>query len=323
MINTWQTLLSQQQGLDTFNSLNNQQFIPLPQFGILQVSGNESQSFLQNLLTNDVDALEVNQSQLSGLCNTKGRLLSSFLLIRRSDCYQIVLPKTMSAVLLQRLSMYILRSKVAITDVSDFIVCTGLINVKNNIPCALAFPSNNYQGTEYNTNLILKLPSDTYPRYLAVSPMEDIDIWVTFLSQQQWKITALSAWKLLDIEAGLPTIYLQSKEMFTPQQVNFDLIDGVSFTKGCYPGQEIVARLHYLGTPSRRLFLATAKTNALVDVGSSVTTATGHVSGHIVDAQHSDENTLKLLVSLKLSELKSSLLINKNISIIVNPKLLN
>ncbi|MBE9533324.1 MAG: hypothetical protein IMF04_04305, partial [Proteobacteria bacterium] len=106
MTDTWQNILTQQQNLNDIDNDATQQFIPLPQLGMLHIAGEEAQSFLQNLLTNDVNALEINQSQLSGFCNAKGRLFSIFLLIRRDDAYQIVLPLDMCSLLLQRLSMY-------------------------------------------------------------------------------------------------------------------------------------------------------------------------------------------------------------------------
>ena len=314
MTDTWQNILTQQQNLNDIDNDPMQQFIPLPQLGMLHISGEEAQSFLQNLLTNDVNALEINQSQLSGFCNAKGRLFSIFLLVRRHDAYQIILPLDICSLLLQRLSMYILRSKVTISDISTSTSCIGLVQVQNT-DSALVLPSNNYEGVTNNNSLLIKVPCETKDRYLAISPTEDIDE-LTGLLEQQWQLTSQSKWGLLDIEAGLASIYPQSKELFTPQQVNLDLVNGVSFSKGCYPGQEIVARLHYLGTPSRRLFLAEAKTSLAVDTASEVITSDGAVAGHIVSAQQSDKDSLKLLLSLKLSAVESTLFLDENIEVL-------
>lgn len=314
MTDTWQEILTQQQNLNDIDNNAKQQFIPLPQLGILQVAGEEAQSFLQNLLTNDVNALEMNQSQLSGFCNAKGRLFSIFLLVRRNDNYQVVLPLDMCNLLLKRLSMYILRTKVTITDISTSSACIGLVQSQDNAVNNIEFPSNDYQGIDNNGNLIIKLPCKANSRYLAISPIEHIDV-LTQLLNTQWQLMSESKWKLLDIEAGLATIYPQSKELFTPQQVNLDLVNGVSFNKGCYPGQEIVARLHYLGTPSRRLFLAEAKISLSIETAHEVVTDNGAVAGHIVSSQPIDKDNSKLLLSLKLSALESTLLLD-NIEIV-------
>jgi len=310
MTDSWQAILTQQQNLNDVDNAK-QQLIPLPQLGTLQVTGEEAQSFLQNLLTNDVNALKINQSQLSGFCNAKGRLFSIFLLVRRNDSYQIVLPLDMCSLLSQRLSMYMLRSKVTISNISTSTACVGLVHDNNDN--ALAFPTDNYQGIDYKDSLLIKIPSETTSRYLIISEMENIDALLQPFNEQ-WQLTHESKWNLLDIEAGLATIYPSSKEMFTPQQVNLDLVDGVSFNKGCYPGQEIVARLHYLGSPNRRLFLAEVKTGIIIEAGSEVTSVDS-VAGHIVCSETVEGNTRKLLISLKLSALESTLFVNKNIGI--------
>jgi folate-binding Fe-S cluster repair protein YgfZ len=137
----------------TPNEHANYYFMTLDQLGVLQVEGEDAQSLLQNLLTNDVAALAVNQSQLTGLCNPKGRLLAIFLLLRRSNGYQLILPKVMCAGLQQRLSMYILRSKVTITDVSDDMTCVGLTLAPNGILNSRVLPEEIYQASEHDLPL--------------------------------------------------------------------------------------------------------------------------------------------------------------------------
>lgn len=319
MTDTWQSILTQQASLDNSANHKQQQFMPLPQLGVLQIEGEDAQSFLQNLLTNDVNALAINQGQLSGFCNTKGRLFATFLLVRRDDGYQIILPKAMGQSLQQRLTMYVLRSKVTIVDISDNTACIGLYQTKSEPISGLNFPTENYQCSTEDSNLVLKLPSPQ-SRYLVFSPLEKVDALLTNLSEHA-QLVNQSIWQRLDIEAGLPMIYPESKEKFTPQQVNFDLVGGVSFSKGCYPGQEIVARLHYLGTPSRRMFAAEAQTNEFAEIGSEITNADGNIAGHVVSAQQPDTNTLKLLISLKLAELESDLFVNQDTKITVDPQL--
>lgn len=292
-------------------SLANAFFMTLSQLGVLQVEGEDAQSLLQNLLTNDVAALAINQSQLAGLCNPKGRLLAIFLLLRRSNSYQLILPKTMCAGLQQRLSMYVLRSKVTITDVSDNMTCMGLTLGANGIISSQVLPNEIYQASEHDDSVLIKYPG-SQPRFLYIGSPSQVTDFTAELLEQQWQLAAESDWELLDIEAGLPIILPETKEQFTPQQVNLDLVNGVSFKKGCYPGQEIVARLHYLGTPSRRMFQAEVHTANLVKVGDEVTSDKGDIAGHVVRVQRKNETNLQMLLSLKLTAVNLGIFVHNN-----------
>ena len=299
MTDYWQDLIQQQAKLTDDQDLNSHSyFTALPQLGIVQVSGEEAESFLQNLLTNDVAAIELNQAQLSGFCNAKGRLFALFLLIRRSEAYQIILPKSMCSLLQQRLTMYKLRSKITITDESDNLICVGLTTPKQN---QLANPQ------------LVQHPSDS-TRFLSICDHTNIENLISEFKQQNSQLAPQKIWELLDIQKGIPTIWPESKEKFTPQQVNLDLIGGVSFSKGCYPGQEVVARLHYLGKPSRRLFIAEANTTQLPNVADEITDEDGVVAGHIVSVQQT-ELIIKLLLSLKLTAEDTPLLLGNSIPV--------
>jgi folate-binding protein YgfZ len=272
----------------------------LNQLGVIRVEGEDAQSMLQNLLTNDVAALAINQSHLSGLCNPKGRLLALFLLLRRSDGYLLILPKAMCAGLQQRLSMYILRSKVTITDASDSMTCMGLTLATDGIINSRQLPDADYQATEQDGSILIKYPGDQ-SRFLCVGSPSQLTAFTAELLEQQWHMATESDWELLDIEAGLPMIQPETKEQFTTQQVNLDLVNGVSFKKGCYPGQEIVARMYYLGTPSRRMFQAEVHTANPINVGDEVTSDKGNVAGHVVRVQQKNDGSVLMLLSLKLS----------------------
>jgi len=302
MTTTWQNILELQRSINTHKeALNQPSYMPLPQMGVLQVSGDDAQIFLQNLLTNDVNSLANTQSQLSGFCNAKGRLLAVFLLIRNEQSYSLILPKTMCASLLQRLSMFVLRSKVSITDQSDNIACIGLKQLELETPELTSYSTSAYRLQQ---------------RAIALIPLSQSQHFLTLAADNKWSLASEKSWALLDIKAGLPMVYMDSKEKFTPQQINLDLVDGVSFSKGCYPGQEVVARLHYLGKPSRRLFQAQMTENDCPNSGDEVFTSENNVAGHIVCAQI-QEDSVQLLLSLKLTEIDSDLSINgKTVSLI-------
>jgi len=277
-------------------------FTPLNHLGILQVSGEDASGLLQNLLTNDVAALAVNQAQLTGVCNAKGRLFATFYLVRREQAYQLILPTAMITLLKQRLTMYVLRSKVTISDESESMACLGLM------------PNHADLSSEFEQGLVIKLLGNT-PRYLHIHSADKTKEICAHLSQQAWQLSNNALWQQADIEAGIATIMPDTKEIFTPQQINFDLIKGVSFSKGCYPGQEIVARLHYLGTPSRRLFTTKVQTDKTIIVGSPIVNTDNITVGHCVNANTIDNN-VSLLLSLKLSGVEQDLFLNTGETII-------
>lgn len=299
----WQKLVQQaKQTTLPFECVNTSYVMPLDQFAVIEVAGDDASSFLQNLLTNDVNSLETDQSQYTGFCNPKGRLLALFILICRQDCYQIVLPKDVCQSFQQRLTMYVLRSKVTITNQSENIACIGLSQVH----------------TETDKSIqpaIVKMPDNK--RSLLLAPNDSLEQYYDQVTQAGYQLAPSSLWESLDIDGGIAKVTAETQEKFTPQQVNLDLSNGVSFKKGCYPGQEVVARLHYLGNPSRRMFIAQATTDVLPAIGSDIKTINGTIAGHIVNAIQQDENTIKVLASLKLSEHEEDLVINDDSQLVI------
>jgi len=175
MTTSWQNILEQQNTLaaDT-KSLSTANFIPLPQLGVLHVSGDEAQNFLQNLLTNDVNALAINQSQLSGFCNAKGRLFAIFQLIRREGFYQLVLPKVMCPILQQRLSMFVLRAKVTISDESENRACIGL-STQDEIQL---------EQLELSADMLVR--SEQSSRLMLIAPITTVDELLHSLQEKKW-----------------------------------------------------------------------------------------------------------------------------------------
>lgn len=309
---TWTQLIEQQPVLlaETSSLENMSHAIPLSHMGILKLTGDDIGSFLQNLVTNDINALAINQGQLAGLCNPKGRLLAIFLVIRRQDCFYLILPGSMCAGLMQRLSMYILRSKVSITDVSQDQVCLGLITHNNSVFQSFDYPEVIFDAVEFNDASLIKLPSNNGERYLFVGNGEQAASLASDAITLDWQLASEAYWDFTDIMSGLPMIYPESKEAFTTQQVNLDLVGGVSFKKGCYPGQEIVARLHYLGSPSRRMFTAQMNLSDSLDIAQDVLTEIGSVAGQLVRWARTEDGAATMLLSLKLSDYQSTLILN-------------
>lgn len=204
----------------------------LSPYAVLRVTGDDAAAFLHAQFTNDVEALAVDAAQWNGWCTPKGRLLATFLLARRKDEFLIVLPAEIAATIAKRLGMFVLRSKVKIADASADYARRGLIDaVDAPAPMRVA---------DRNGAIVLGLGAG---RALMLAPPAGAPA----------ANTDADAWELASIRAGVPTVTAATQEAFVPQMANFELLGGVSFKKGCYPGQEIVARMQYRGGLKRRM----------------------------------------------------------------------
>jgi folate-binding protein YgfZ len=255
----------------------------LSQFGTLRVTGEDAQSFLQNLLSNDIREVSPTQAQFSSFNSAKGRMLATFLISRAGDDYLLQLPASLTEAMRKKLSMYVLRAKVKITDISNELIILGISG-----PAAQrtlqaqgwALPES-VLGTSQNPSASVIKYSDT--RYqLNVHPEQAEALWLS-LSSQATPVGS-GSWDWLNIRAGLPVILPSTQEQFVPQMANFDLIGGINFKKGCYPGQEIVARMHYLGKLKRRMYLAHADGTAKAGDELYGTDPAGQSCGMIANA---------------------------------------
>ena len=227
---------------------------PLPDLGLIRASGEEATQFLHNLLTNDVKGLRAESIQRNGFCNPKGRLLATFLVWRAGADLMIALSADLHAAMLKKLSMYVLRSKVKLADASDEFVLLGLSGAQSEAALTgiASIPSDAMAASGFGLGQLLRLDAQRY--MLAVNISTAQQIWRKLAVAA--RPVGLSCWHWLEIAAGVPQVTAATAEEFIPQMVNFDLIGGVSFQKGCYPGQEIVARTRYLGKLKRRMYRA-------------------------------------------------------------------
>ncbi len=235
--------------------MNSTCFSTLRGSGLINFSGDDAQAFLNAQLTSDVNALTLTSSQYSGYCTPKGRLLASFLLWRSGQGYFLQLPAALREPIQKRLSMYILRSKVKARDASAEFSCFGVSGTDAPTTLQALFgdiPRAEHEVMHRDGVMILRLPVD---RFEVVAPSEKAaEIRESLAAQAE--AAGPESWDWLDIRAGIPAILPLTQEEFVPQMVNFDAIGAVSFRKGCYPGQEIVARMHFLGRLKQRMVLA-------------------------------------------------------------------
>jgi len=256
----------------------------LSQFGTLRVSGEEAQAFLQNLLSNDIREVSAARAQFSSFNSPKGRMLASMLIWRNGDGYLLQLPRVLCEPMRKKLGMYVLRAKVKISDASDEIVSLGLSGTDaqeilgkqfGELPqLPLGFIDTEQAG-------VLKL-SDTRFQ-ISTAAQYASTLWQSL--SQHAQPAGSACWDWLSIRAGIPVILPQTQEQFVPQMANFELIGGVSFKKGCYPGQEIVARMQYLGKLKRRMYLAHLDSSEAPQPGDELFSADmeGQTSGMIAN----------------------------------------
>jgi hypothetical protein len=277
----------------------------LSHLGLLQVDGADAVTFLQGQLTNDIKLLDGSNSQYAGYCTAKGRLLAIFLAFAHHDHLYLQLNRTLKESIAKRLKMYVLRSKVILTDVSDTIIRFGIAGPQAASALTALFgevPDTPMQRLDLERANLIRLPGDT-PRYEIFSRIEEAPaIWSQL--QLQCVPVGKSVWDWLDIQAGIPDVTPATSEAFVPQMLNLDKLGGISFKKGCYTGQEIVARTHYLGKVKRRTYLAHVTTDQSPQpgeplfgndtpepIGQLVSTAASPHGGYDVLAELRSENT--------------------------------
>jgi len=276
-------------------------FADLDYHGVIGAHGADAAGFLHGQLSNDVQSLDAAGSRLAALCTPKGRMLGLARLFRNDDGVYLRLPADTLESVLQRLRMYVLRAQVSLEDVSGNFIRIGVSGREAPAEIHKAAghcPADVDTVTHGGRLSIVRVPG-AVPRFEVYATALDAarDFWDA-LNVQGAPVGA-AAWRLLEIQAGLPTLFAANSEQFVPQMANLQLVNGVSFKKGCYPGQEIVARMQYLGTLRRRMYLGRIGQDATVPPGAELFSGSdaSQAIGRIVDAQpHPDGGQLALAV---------------------------
>jgi folate-binding protein YgfZ len=201
----------------------------LNRYGLLAVTGADARDFLHAQLTNDIAHLPADRAALAGWCTPKGRLLASLLVIPSPEGFLLQLARDIAASTAKRLSMYVLRSKVKISDESDKLTQLGVWTTEWTIP-----------EVAWDGPIARVRVGDN--RFLQIGPGLN---GACGRSEESWVLE--------EIRAGRPLISAATQDQFVPQMVNFETLGAINFQKGCYPGQEIVARAQYRGEVKRRL----------------------------------------------------------------------
>ena len=278
---------------------------PLADTGLISASGDDAAVFLHNQLTNDVEHLGTQEARLAGYCSPKGRLLATLLMWKRDGAILLQLPRPIQAAVQKRLQMFVLRSKVKLADVTNDWALLGLGGEAASETLRKWFPqlpSAPYSCSDSENGSLIRMP-DAFgqPRYQWCAPVAVAEqAWPEMIKTLAPAATGL--WRLTEIHAGVPQVTQATQEQFVPQMVNYELIGGVNFKKGCYPGQEIVARSQYLGKLKRRMLLASVQADS-VAAGTEVfwSADPDQPCGMIVNAESSLDGNIDCLVETKVT----------------------
>ncbi|MFN2645525.1 MAG: folate-binding protein YgfZ [Burkholderiales bacterium] len=238
----------------------------LTRYGLLSVTGPDARAFLHAQLTNDIEQLPADRWVLAGWCSAKGRLLATFLVVPARDGFLLQLARDLAEPVAKRLAMYVLRTKVKIADESERFAQFGIWDAD------ISGPDVAWNGSVVTVRVAPR-------RYLQLGPQAEMT---------QSADAREVDWTLQEIRAGRPLITRATQDRFVPQMVNFETLGGVDFRKGCYPGQEIVARAQYRGQVKRRMVHARAP------AGVSLAPGADYNGGTVVDVAPT-ENGAELL----------------------------
>jgi folate-binding protein YgfZ len=273
----------------------------LSHLGLLQLQGGDALTFLQGQVTNDVQQLTGHNAHYSAYCSPKGRMLALFLAFKHYDHLHLQMPRALTTAIAKRLKMYVMRSKVEVEDVTTSIIKIGLngVNAAQLLqPLFAQVPLADYELVSLENGALLKLPGAT-PRYEIFADLANAKIIWNALKQQATPV-GYNGWEWLEIQAGIPEVTVNTQEQFVPQMLNLDLLGGINFKKGCYTGQEIVARTHYLGTVKRRTHLAHVNCTTQPLAGDNVLNAADEPIGKVVRSALAPNQGYDLLAEIRL-----------------------
>jgi folate-binding protein YgfZ len=276
--------------------------------GLIAFCGEDAQIFLQGQLSCDVNAVTAARSSYGGYCTPQGRVLATFLLWRMDDRFFMQLPVALCEPIRKRLAIFILRSKVKAQDVTRDWTAFGVTGEGSAARIERAFgsvPAADHHVVHVAGVTIIRLPVE---RFELIVPADRAQ-------QAQDSLAPVcpadaSLWDYLDIRAGIPVITPPVQGEFVPQMLNLDLIGAVSFSKGCYPGQEIIARTHYRGQVKQRLYFVRMASGSALQAGDKLySPGTGEQAcGLIVNATPSPAGGYEALAVIHTSSAEAGII---------------
>lgn len=271
--------------------------VDLSSTAIIRVDGPDAANFLNGQLSVDTHRLDLARSRLAAWCNPKGRMLALFRVFRRPQSFLLQLPAALADDIATRLRVYVLRAKVTLT-VDHALACFGIIG--DGAPAllreAIGAPPQNPDDVIESDGVICTRVAGPRARFEMIAASERAaPLWLDLANGAV--PTGTSTWVWHDILAGIPAILPETRDAFVPQMANLDLLDAIDFDKGCYTGQEIVARLHYRGRLKQRLYRARAALDAVPQPGDPIyaSSTPGQAIGTVVMSAADPDGSTALL----------------------------
>ena len=278
----------------------------LDHLGVLQFGGEDAEAFLQGQLTCDVKKVGPRSGAYGAYCSPRGRMLASFLLWREEAGFCMALSRDIAAAVQGTISRFVLRAKVKIWDASGSVALVGAAGPKAEGALHGVFPEPPGMPLEVSrrsgTGTCIRLGDARF--ILTAAPATASELLQRLGSTL--RLTDPRAWRWLDIRNGLPRITAATQDRLVPQMANLELIGGVSFDKGCYAGQEVVARTQHLGKVKRRMFLANVAAPAAAGDDLYSEDLGDQVSGVVVNAEISPDGGYDMLAVVPSSSRESS-----------------
>ncbi len=286
-------------------------FIILDKTSTIKVEGDDRVQFLQGQLTQDINLISQNKALYAGFCNPKGRVLAFMLCYLNHDSIHIQIDSSVQEFILQKLKMYILRSKVSLNLVNETLTCIGFTGSKALLSKNIQPPKNYLDIIQSNGIMIMRLGIND-DRYQLMGETSKVNDFMN-LTLSEYSSMNFDDWNNLNILDGIPDIYPTTQEAFIPQSLNLDLIEGINFKKGCYTGQEIVARTHYLGKVKRRMYRAFIKSQVDLNPGDQILNKSGEEIGQLVRSAKENNDKTNMLIELRVDQAHEILFIKSEL----------
>ena len=274
----------------------------LRRLGMLSCTGDEARAFLHAQLTNDVAGMGADRARYAGWCSAKGRLQASFLVVPHAQGFLLQVSRDIAPAVAKRLGMYILRAKAKLADASEDWAQIGLWGpaaAERLAALGMPVPSDELAVARAGDAAVIKV---AHQRYLLALPAA----LRARMAEALQDAGDDEAWALEEIRAGRALIVQATQDLFVPQMVNFERLGAIDFKKGCYPGQEIVARTQYRGVLKRRLVRARLRSGAAPGDELYAADLPGQSSGTVVNAAPAPEGGSELLAVVQISSLESA-----------------
>lgn len=286
-------------------------FFSLSGLGILTVTGEDASTFLQGQITHDIGQVDNTHSVLCGYCTPQGRLLALMRIFSTCDHqYHLIMPRMLIDSTRQRLQMFVMMSRVELRDDSDHLVGLGLHGPEAIRLCQQLLPQPPAKEAEVSHHeglTVLRLADAHHPRYALYGHHEVLQRCWNELNVHAAPVgSSINAY--LDIVTGMPTILPATVDKFIPQHIDLDHLNGISFSKGCYTGQEIIARLHYRGKSKRRLFRLNASGNEPWPPATNIIDSKHEDQslGMVIDSQKAPDGKMIALASLISADISAA-----------------